>query len=1041
MAKEKKWRGFIDYFARHRLAATMLMILTFLCGGWAVFNLNTQFLPNFGLKIITVTVAWPGSSAKEVENSLTVPIEDNLQSLDAVKKLTSVSSQGLSYVIIEFKPKARMATALADVQNAVAQVRNLPQDARKPVISVVPRQDQIARVLVTGPQQREALRYWANHFRQALLRAGIGKVTLEGLPKQTLNIGLSPLQMIQLRKSLHSLGDTFSQASRDIPIGVVGQGGVGKQVKIAEKKRSLIDVANMPIVTGDAQLLVHLVDVAHLSLGYTDYPELIDYHGKPAIQFRLFRDQQENAFDSAKVLHRWLKTVKPLLPEGMKIQVYNEYWHLIRDRLNLLLYNGAGGLVMILILLFVFLNIRVAWWVALGIPISLSAALFVLKLLGGSINMISMFALIMSLGIIVDDTIVVAEQGVSEFYAGRSALAAVVMGAQRMVVPILASSLTTVAAFLPLLLLSGIFGQVLIAIPRLIICVIVASLVESFFILPMHLKHSLAKVDIKKPHPWRKKINEGFFYFRDHYFRGFVKLTLRHYISTLIVVFGSLLLVVGVIAGDHIQFNFFPTPPGRMVNINLTFSSGTSTEKIRSTLALVQQDVRKTAEYFAQQAPNLVTMNVSFTHKSTRRYERRNRNRLGAVVVELSPNERRTVTNKAFIAQLQATLKLPDFVEHVQISRPRGGPPGSDIDIALSGNTPEVLKKASIALQNKLKEYRGVSAVVDNLPYSQSEWVLTMRPQAQRAGFTADRVGRQLRAAFSGRLIHLHYKNNDEVEVRARLNEDDRDSNVSLAKLPVFSLTGEAVPLHSIAKIQSVKGFDSLQHLDRALTVNVQAEVDAAQGNTNAILKDLKKNFLSALAAEYSVQARLRGRSSDQSQTLGEMSTALVLSLGLIYIILAWVSSSYLWPVFVMLAIPLGLEGAVLGHLLLGYNLTLLSLFGFFGLSGIVINDSIILLFRYKELIDAGMPKLEAAIEACCQRFRPVLLTSLTTIAGLAPILFERSMQAQFLIPMAISICFGLLVATVSILIVIPACIRCQTALLEQHQKWKNTRA
>ncbi len=1031
MSEPRQWAGFIDFFARHKIAATLLVVLSFLCGGWAVFNLNSQFLPNFGLKIITVTVPWPGASPSEVERSVTTPIEDELRSLNDVKKLTSVSSQGLSYVVIRFKQKAIMSTALVDVQNMVAQVRNLPQTSRKPVIALVPLQDQIARILITTKGTREELRYWARRFGRELIQRGIARVTIQSLPKQELNIGLTPLQLVQLRESLASIGGAISQQSQDIPVGAVGQKEGAKQVRITEKKRTLLDIAETPVVSGDANLLFNLFDVASLSMRYTDFPELLFYHGQPAVQLRLFRAQTANAFQSAKTLHRWLNQIRPSLPQGLNVTIYNEFWHLIRDRLNLLLKNGAGGLVMILVLLIIFLNVRVAWWVALGIPISISVALFVLKLTGGSINMISMFAMIMALGIIVDDTIVVAEQGVSEYYAGKSAVEAVIAGAQRMVVPIIASSLTTVAAFLPLLMLGGLFGQVLIAIPRLIICVIIASLIESFLILPMHLKHSLAKVDLANPHPLRKKINDGFFRFCDVYFRRFVQLTLKHYITTLLIVFGSMLIVIGVISGDHINFNFFPTPPGRIVNVELTFRAGTSTNKIKKTLQQVQDDVLKAGQFFKQQEGNLVSMDVAFTHKSTDRYERRSKNRWGSVVIELPPNDQREVTNKRFIAKLRELIVLPDYVENIRISRPRGGPPGSDIDIALSGNTAVVLKQAANDLAAKLRTYNGVTNVTDNLPYSQDELLLTLKPQALEAGFTAESVGRQLRSAYTGKLIQLHYVQDDEIEVRTRLPKKFRDNLANIEKLPILSPSGDAVSLLSIANIQSEPGFDSLQHLDRQLTVNVLGEVDAASGNSTKILKDLKTNFLSNLSSKYAVEYSFRGRSLDQRQTLKEMLTALILSLGLIYIILAWVSSSYVWPLFVMLAIPLGLEGAVLGHLLMGYDLTLLSLFGFFGLSGIVINDSIILLFRYKELMEEGMPSLEASVEACCQRFRPVILTSLTTIVGLVPILFERSMQAQFLIPMAISICFGLIVATCSILIVIPACIRCKDGIAD----------
>ena len=1018
--------GLISLFAKHKVAATLLMSLIFIAGAWSLLTLNTQFLPSFGLNVVTVRVSWPGASPVDVERAITNPIEDSLSALTNVEKSASLSSRGLSYISLQFKQGIKMSVALSEVKNQVDLVRNLPQASLKPAVATVPLFERVAQVVITADDDVSSLRYYAHEFKRQLIDKGIARIGLKGLPKQEIDIALSPLKLATLRQSLMQIGEQVKARSQRASAGLIGQATGGRQLRADEEKRSPESFGSLPITTGDSSLLMPLLHVANLSWQPALNPKLAFYKGKPAINLILYRTQNENALESAKVLHEWKTALQSTLPEGMQVHVYEEFWQLILERIQVLVKNGVGGLLLIFALLYLFLNTRAAFWVAMGIPISLAAALFMLKLSGGTINMISLFALIMSLGIIVDDTIVVAEQAISEFQAGASPTEAVILGAKKMLTPVLASSVTTIAAFSPLLFLGGIYGAVLVSIPRIIICVIFASLVECFFILPYHFKGGLQSVATLGGNRLQLTFQQKFKSLQYVHFRRAVSWAIHHYGVTLSLALTSLIVTMGLVSHGYVGFRFFPSPPSRSIYAEVSFMSGISTDSMKQEMQQIERAAWQTNDALKAKHGSILKHIVMFTHDVANRSRSmlvQSKLRKAALGLELTSPADRDITNQQFVKLWRSRLKLSSAVESVSITAVRAGPPGFDIDVALSGREPRVLKQAAEALKDKLATINGVADIVDTLPYAQTEILFSLRPEAKAMGLTTKSVAQQLYSSYTGHLVQLHNENQDEIEVRLRLDKNSRIHLGHLEHVPIVTPQGDTVPLTSVATLVKERSFDSLQHIDRQLSVNVTAEVDPVLANANQIIAMLKQTELPLLSQQFGVKFSFKGVSRDQEKTISQMKYLVLIALAMIYIVLAWVSSSYAWPLFVMLAIPFGLEGAILGHVLLGRDVTLLSLFGFFGLTGIVINDSIILMLRYKEVLSEGLSVRNAVIEASCQRFRAVVLTSLSTIAGLMPLLFERSLQAQFLIPMAISICFGLAVSTILILIVIPSAI------------------
>jgi len=1013
-------RDLLGSFAHHRVAANLLMLLMIMAGVWALSKLNTQFFPNFTLDIINVRVEWSGAAAEDVETAITIPLEQALRSLDDLHEMTSTSSDGVASLSLEFDEGTNMDSAMEKVKENVALLRSLPQTAEKPEITRVVRYDSVARVLVSGPADPAGLRHLVRGMEADLLARGIAKVTITGLPKEEIAIQIPSARLADLGMTLDQVADRVERLSRDLPAGTVGRDEAGRQLRSLDQRRTEQGFAQLPLRADQRGQLLRLGDVATIERRPQDGEVAVRYQGKPAVELQLFRAEHGDSLQAAHILDKWVADERPQLPAGVSLRVFDQSWELIDERINLMLKNGSGGLLVVMAVLFLFLNGRVAWWVTVGIPVSFLATLAILYVAGGSINMISLFALIMALGIIVDDAIVVGEDALTHYQSGEPALTAAEGGARRMLIPVLASSLTTVAAFLPLMLVGGPIGKIMFAIPFVIICVLIASLVESFYVLPGHLRHAFLKMHKHSSAPLRQRLEDGFDRLREHWFRPLVTKAVAYRGTTIAGVVAIMILCIGLLAGGRVGFEFFPTPEGTVLYANVAFAAGTPKQQVSDFIDELEHSLEETDKALGG---GLVQTHLAYLGRSTAAGGgfTRNGDRFGYVMVELVSPDHRTVRNPQFIKAWKQRVRLPPGVDTFTISERFAGPPGRAIDVRLTGDTAAQVKAAALALTDTLKAVPGVSGIEDDMAYGQEQFVFRLTPAAQALGLTVDAVGRQLRAAYDGRLVQLFQQGADEVEVRVMLPDAERNRMASLQSLTIALPDGDRVPLSSVVTLSTRQGFEALRHDQGKLAVHVTADVDRALNRPDRILSSLDKDVLPGLRARYGVHSSFAGRAADQAETMSDMRRGAVFGLVLIYVILAWVFASYGWPLVVMSAIPFGVVGAVVGHWLMGLDLTLLSLFGLFGLSGIVVNDSIILVTFYKHLREQGMPVQAAIIEAACQRLRAVLLTSLTTIGGLAPLLFETSMQAQFLIPMAVTISFGLMFSTVLVLLVVPA--------------------
>ena len=1011
--------GLIEVFASHPVACNLLMAIMLLAGAWSLTRLNTQFFPTFDIEFISVTVKWTGASAEDVEAAITEPIERELLGLDTVREMTSSSNRGYAVITLEYEEGSDMDVALDQVKERVASIRNLPGEADEPVIKRIINYEPVARLLVTG-RDGQNVRPIVREIERELIYLGIAKVDIFGLPLEEIAIQVPSAALRELDMSLADVARRVAATSVDVPAGSLGSDETAKQLRTLDQKRDEAGFERLALRSGDDGRFLALGDVATVERRARRGEIRTTFEGRPSVSLLLSRAEKSDSLESARILHEWLDGRHGRWPTGVEVIAYDESWELIRDRTMLLLKNGAGGLILVIAVLYLFLNARVAFWVAVGIPVSFMAALGVLWGLGGSINMVSLFALIMAFGIIVDDAIVVGEDALAKRQAGGGPLASARDGARRMLAPVLASSLTTIAAFMPLMLVGGIIGKILFDIPLVVICVIIASVIESFLILPGHLHHTFRRSEGTRTSAFRRWFDDAFERFRNRTFRRLVTTAVLRPWTTLSCALAALLLTVGLIRGDRLAFNFFPTPEGQILFASVSFAAGTPKERVDHFMNHLERTLKQTEAQFGEELVEIAVARLGQQERASRQQGSRG-DQFASLRVQLVEPDGRDTRNTEFIAAWRERIEPAPGLESLSLTEVRAGPPGRDVEVSLTGDDPATLKAAALELASVLVTVPGVSGIEDDMPYGQEQFIVRLTPQASALGLTVSDVGEQLRSAYDGRVAQIFQHEGEEIEVRVVLPNRERNDIASLDNLAVSLPGGGAMPLLTAVDIDTRRGFDILRHENGRLAVKVSADVDPAVTNANAVVADLTSGPLPRLGERHGIDWSFKGRQEDQADTLGDMAWGAGLALALIYLVLAFVFGSYGWPLVVMAVIPFGLVGAVFGHWAMGIDLTILSMFGFFGLSGIVVNDSIILVSFYKEMKRRGFPWRNSIVDAACFRLRAVLLTSLTTIGGLTPLMFETSVQAQFLIPMAVSIAFGLAFATLLVLLVVPA--------------------
>ena len=1012
-------KSLIRLFVRHRNAANLLMVLIFVAGTYSLSKLNTQFFPDFGIDIITVRVSWPGASAGDVESNILQAIEPEIRFLDRVDNVVSYATQGVGRLVVEYEAGTDMQSALANIEAAVRQIDTLPEDSEQPVVQRFMRYDTIVRLVLSGPYTEAILKRQAKRMRDQLLAAGIDRVAFFGARSEEILVEIEPRILRQLDLTLAEVAARIEASNRDIPSGNL-EGPVEKQLRSVGLQTSSRDIGSIAIRSLDNGQKIFLRDIASVSEAFDEQAPVGLRDGRPAIELHVQRSTTADALEVGRIVDRFLASAPGNFPPQLRIEQYDAQADLIRQRIDVLLDNGLTGLLLVAIILVVFLNVRTAFWVAAGIPTALLAALATMLLLGESINMITLFALIMTLGLIVDDTIVVGEHAATQRERGLEPRQAAERGALNMLAPVTAASLTTIAAFMPLAVMSGIIGQIIGAIPLVVIAVIFASLAECFLVLPGHLKKSLRKHG-KRRNFLMQSFDTGFDRFRGGPFQQMIRFSVRWRYATVAAAIAILFVSTALVLGGRVGFHFFPTPEADIVDGNIVMAPGTPR---RDTGAMVQQlseAADRAAARLRGDGGRLIELSFGSVGRSGgRQFSRISGDQYGGLTVELVPSDERSVRTDEFIETWREEIRLQPNVEQINLNARVGGPPGREIDIRLRGGSAADLKAAATEVKDLLRRFPGISSIDDDLPYGKQELILEMTPRGQSLNFDTRSTGQQVRNAFQGAVAQRFTRGDEEVEIKVRYPHRLADS-AALQNHFLRAPDGTEVPLSEVVSFRQERGFSRLRREGGAREVAVTGEIDESVTSLITLLPAFEEGGLTDIAKRYGLSYQFRGKAEEQAESGADMRAGALVGLVTIYIVLAWTFANFGRPIIVMAIIPFGFVGAVLGHFLLGFDLTILSIFGLLGLAGILVNNSIILVRTADIYTGDGLPLQEAIVTACRDRLRPVLLTSLTTIGGLTPLMFERSFQAQFLIPMAITIVFGLAVATLIVLVLTPS--------------------
>ncbi len=1042
-----KESGFLKFFVEHRTSANIIMILMIVIGLLSIGRLNKQFFPDFDVEVIAVSIDWPGATAEEIDQNIVQLLEPELRPISGVKKVSSKSVEGVGSTQVEFNYGHDMQKGRTDIETAVSRI-SFPEKANKPKIIVGEFFDTVTRIVLSGDVSLSLLREKSKKLKEVLLNSGVDKVDIQGLPEEEILIEISQLEAARLKLSFNKIANLIKLETQDVSGGSFADGSL--RVRTIGEKRLVETFKKLELKNSSSGGRILLDDIAEIKSSVKKGSVLKSIDGNPAVELWVRRSKTSDALEVSENVEKVIDNAKNIIGNVIKVETYNTAAKLIEERISLLVKNGLSGLCIVLAVLFLFLSRNTAIWVALGIPIAFLATFGVMFVSGQSINMISLFGLIMALGIVVDDAIVVGEH--SSYLKTKRKLnstQAPVVAATRMSMPVISAMLTTVAAFIPLFMVKGVIGEIIAAIPWVVCAVLVASLIECFLVLPAHLAHF--DKSSKEESKFRLWFDQKFNAFQEGIFRRFVKLTFNYRYVTFMVAVGMFIVSVGMMSGGRVLFSFFPTPEADIVIVNYKMHSGSTKSQTARMLENVEKGLNKTSTQFSN-SPGLVRFKMSTIGSRTSFSNDSGPNSmgndiLGSMVVELTTADKRNVRTKEFIKVWKENIENVSGLDKLTIRAPSGGPPGRDLDVRFQGKDLEILKLASNELIKIARTIPGVTSLEDNLEYGVQERILGLTNKGQSLGLSILDIGEQVRSAINGSIISKFPKGDEEVTVRLKLSENEQLTDM-ITNLRIISPSGVSFKLKDIIKIDEKLPFASINRKNGFREVTISGDLFPPLMSTSQARQFLMENGLPEIAKKYNVSYRFDGRDLEQKETFADMGTGSIIGLLLIYFILAWVFKSWSRPFSIMIMIPFSFIGAVLGHYLLGLTMSILSMFALLALAGIVVNNSIILvstierrledLKNNKENKDEKNIINESIITGVVDRFRPVLLTSLTTIGGLSALMFEKSLQAQFLIPMAATIVFGLAITALLVLVIVPAMMGISNDFSNFKKKVKN---
>ena len=997
----------------NRVTPNLLMLVLLLGGFFMSTKIRQEVFPAFELDLVSIRIPYPGAGPEEVEQGLILAVEEAIDGLEGVGEITATAFEGSALIRAELLEDADPGRVIREIQQAVDSISSFPLDAEDPVISLATRKRQVIRLNIYGNIPALALLETARQVRNSLLKhKDISQVELLGGGDREIEISVPMENLRRYNLTLAGIATVLRNRSIEIPGGKIETRSGEILLRVKDRRISGADFGRIPIITSASGAELYLDDIAEIQEIFGDSDHYATYNRSRSMQLRIARVGRETPIGVSSAAREVMEEISPDLPPAVSWSFSSDHSKIYKQRLELLLKNGFLGLALVLILLGLFLELKLAFWVTMGIPISFLGSLLFLPFYDISINLVSMFAFIIALGIVVDDAIIAGENIYEYRQRGLNYVDAAILGARDVAVPVAFSILTNIVAFLPLALVPGVMGKIWRVIPLVVITVFLLSWLEALLILPAHLAHS------------RKESRNFLLHFiqtQQQHFGHFINRCINNIYGKILLIFlrykyftvsfliAIFIITAGFVKSGRIGLILMPRVESDRTVVTATLPYGSPSREIRQVHdRLVSALERVAAAHGDKQLLEGISSTVNSNRIEINGY--------------LTPPEIRPLTTGRVTKLWRKEVGPLPSLQSIRFEADRGGPGrGAAISIELSHRNRETLTEASEMLAKKLRQFPATKDVDSGSSNGKIQLTFKVNEQGKSLGLDTTEVGRQIRNAFQGVIALRQQRDSDEITIRVRLPESERSSEYTIESFLVRTPSGTFVPLRQIVETDRNRGYTSIERRNGNRTVTVSANVTPL-GVTSRILKVLNEKTLPELAAAFpGLGYEYRGRQSDRKESLSSLATGFLFTLGGIYFLLAIPFRSYVQPVIVMLAIPFGMVGAVLGHQIMGYNLSLMSMMGIVALSGIVVNDSLVLIDYANRQRTGGKNSFESIQLAALRRFRPVLLTTLTTFGGLAPMMLETSRQARFLIPMAISLGFGIVFATVITLALVPA--------------------
>ncbi|MGD8211028.1 MAG: efflux RND transporter permease subunit [Desulfobacterales bacterium] len=1010
---KKIYRGPIAWMAGHSVAANLLM-LVFLVGGMILGSrIKQEVFPDFELDIVRITVPYPGASPEEVERGIILAVEEAVQGLEGIDEMSASAQEGVGSVTVEILEGENIQRLAQDIKNEVDRISSFPVDAEEPKVVIVERKRYVISLALYGDQSQWVLREAAEDIRDRLIQdPDITQVELEGIRNYEISIELSQPTLRAYNLTLEEVAQRIGRASVELPGGAIKTEAGDILVRVKERRDYGHEFGKIPIITANDGTEVLLEEIAVIKDGFEETDNSATYNGQPAVMITAYRVGDQTPISVSDAVRRQVETINQTLPPGLALDARNDRSEIYRQRMNLMMRNGYIGLGLVFILLAIFLEARLAFWVSMGIPISLLGSFLFLPVVGISINIVSMFAFIITLGIVVDDAIVAGENIYHYRQSGLAWFEAAVRGAREIAMPITFSVLTNMVAFMPMLFVPGFMGKIFRQIPLVVICVFAVSLIESLFILPAHLGHR-RRENPSGPFGWihsqQQRFSDFFIRMVRTKYGPFLNLTLRNRYLTLSVGIVVLLITIAYIRSGRMGFELFPKVESDYAMVTARLPFGTAVQKTEQ----VEQALVKAAQQIARE--NGDDKLVEGIYANINGNETR-------VRVYLTPPEVRPISTSRLTELWRESVGTLPGLEFLKFESDAGGPGrGAAISIELSHRRIEILEKASAELAEAMGFFPNVKDIDDGYAPGKQQIDFQIKPEGRSLGLRSREVARQIRHAYYGAEVLRQQRGRNEVKVMVRLPREERASEYNLEQMILRTPGGIEIPLREAVELTRGRAYTTIDRRDGRRIVTVSADV-RPRSEADQVTQSLMADTLPMLQQKYpGLTYGFEGRQADRRESIQSLLKGLLMALVVIYAMLAVPFNSFVQPMIIMMSIPFGIVGAVIGHLIMGYSLSVMSMFGVVALSGVVINDSLVLINFANRERSAEMNADDAIYSAGIQRFRPVLLTTLTTFGGLAPMIFETSRQARFLIPMAVSLGFGIVFATLITLVLVPS--------------------